>query len=137
MKFGINTFLFASPFTTERLEFLREFKDMGFDAVEIAFENEGDLDYRVTLQALKDNGLACCSLCGAFGKGRDLRGSEEERRGRTKPLQERLDVVPMLLGGTGARPALVSQELGVFLDDGQVPWQVRFRVSLRDDTPLP
>ena len=49
MKLGINTFLFASPFTTERLGLLREFKEMGFDGVEIAFEKEGDLDYGVTL----------------------------------------------------------------------------------------
>jgi D-psicose/D-tagatose/L-ribulose 3-epimerase len=79
MKLGINTFLFASPFTTQRLGLLREFKEMGFDGVEIAFEKEGDLDYGTTLKALEDNGLKCCSLCGAFGKGRDLRGTPEEQ----------------------------------------------------------
>ena len=80
MKLGINTFLFAAPFTTEHLHLLKDFKDMGFDGVEISLQNEGDLDYSRTLQALKDNGLECCSLCGAFGKGRDLRGTVEEQK---------------------------------------------------------
>ena len=79
MIFGINTFLFASPFTTEQLPLLEKFKEMGFSGVEISFENEGDLDHKIALQALKDNGLECCSVCGAFGKGRDLRGTEEEQ----------------------------------------------------------
>jgi len=80
MKFGINTFLFASPFTTARLDLLSTFKEMGFDGVEISLENEGDLDYRTALQALEDNGLKCCSICGAFGRGRDLRGTRDEQQ---------------------------------------------------------
>lgn len=79
MKFGINTFLFASPFTTERLGLFREFKEMGFDGVEVAFEQEGQLDFAAARRAFKDSGLQCCSLCGAFGKGRDLRGAPEEQ----------------------------------------------------------
>jgi len=79
LKVGINTFLFASPFTNKNLGTLKEFKEIGFDGVEFALENRGDFNYKETLSALKDNGLECCSICGAFGPGRDLRGKESEQ----------------------------------------------------------
>ena len=79
VKFGINTFLFASPFTDKSLSILKDFKRMGFDGVEVAMENRGDFDPVRLLGALKDNGLECCSVCGAYGPDRDLRGTEEEQ----------------------------------------------------------
>lgn len=76
MRFGINTFLFASPFTDESVSNLSVFKKLGFDGVEIAYENSGDFNHKLMLQALKENGLECCSVCGAYGTGRDLRGDQ-------------------------------------------------------------
>ena len=76
MRFGINTFLFASPFTDESVSNLNVFKKLGFDGVEIAYENSGDFNHKLMLQALKENGLECCSVCGAYGTGRDLRGDQ-------------------------------------------------------------
>ena len=39
MKFGINTFLFASPFTNKHTELFSQFKRWGFDTVEIPIED--------------------------------------------------------------------------------------------------
>jgi len=91
MKFGINTFLFASPFTNESIKILKYFKEMGFDGVEIALENKGDFDYKDTLKALKDNGLECCSICGAYGEGRDLRGIKKDQEGGKKYIKDCID----------------------------------------------
>ena len=44
MKFGINTFLFASPFTNRSTRRFRQFKAWGFDGVEIAVEDPADFD---------------------------------------------------------------------------------------------
>ena len=79
MKFGVNTFLFTSPFTDESTDILKLIREIGFDGVEISLENIGDFDCGETLKALKDNGLACCSVCGFFAKDRDLRGSQSQQ----------------------------------------------------------
>lgn len=96
MKFGINTFLFASPFTDKSIELLKGFKTMGFDGVEIALENKGDFNYRDVLSALKDNGLQCCSVCGAYGTGRDLRGTPQEQETAKQYIKDCIDACSAL-----------------------------------------
>ncbi len=78
MKFGINTLLYAGTFTDQHTDLFKKFNSMGFDGVEIALEKEGDIDYKVTLDKLKENNLQCCSICGLFGPDRDIRGPNEE-----------------------------------------------------------
>jgi len=96
VKFGINTFLFASPFSNKSLKILKNFKEMGFDGVEIALENRGDFDCKETLKALKDNALECCSICGAYGEGRDLRGSKSEQEGGKRYIRDCIDACAAL-----------------------------------------
>lgn len=72
IKFGVSTWLWTSPFTTESIDFLfPKIASMGFDAVEIALEDPSLVD----VKALK-NGLQRYNLkpiiCGAFGPSRDL-----------------------------------------------------------------
>ena len=78
MKFGINTLLYAATFTDENTKIFKKFKEIGFDGVEIALEKKGDLDYKMTLNELKENGLKCSSICGLFGPDRDIRGPNRE-----------------------------------------------------------
>ncbi|GAI37939.1 unnamed protein product, partial [marine sediment metagenome] len=78
MKFGINTLLYAATFTDENTKIFKKFKEIGFDGVEIALEKKGDLDYEITLNELKENGLRCSSICGLFGPDRDIRGPNRE-----------------------------------------------------------
>ena len=78
MKFGINTLLYAATFTDENLDIFQTFKKLGFNGVEIALEKKGDLDYKRTLNALRENGLECSSICGLFGPNRDLRGPDRD-----------------------------------------------------------
>ena len=44
MRFGINTLLFASPFTNEHTKLFPTFKQWGFDSVEIAIEDASHVD---------------------------------------------------------------------------------------------
>lgn len=93
MLFGINTFLFQSPFTTGSLGLLEKFREWGFDSVEIALENVSDLDIRKLKKALRDNGLVCGSICGAFGPGRDLRGSRQEQQNAIDYIKGVMDIM--------------------------------------------
>lgn len=103
MTFGINTFLFKSPFTNESLPFLKKFKQWGFDSVEIALEDSSHIDPKLLKQALADNDMVCASMCGAMGPGRDLRGSKSDQQGSLDYIKSVLDVMaevgtPVLAG---------------------------------------
>ncbi len=103
MIFGINTFLFKSPFTNESLPLLKKFKEWGFDSVEIALEDASHIDPKTLNKALADNGLVCASMCGAMGPGRDLRGSKQDQQNSLDYIKGVLDVMaevgtPVLAG---------------------------------------
>jgi len=96
MKFGINTFLFRSPFTTKDISLFPTFKNWGFDSVEIALENADDIDPATVKKALDENSLICGSICAAMGPGRDLRGNEEDQNSAINYLKSLIDVMPQL-----------------------------------------
>ena len=69
-KYGINTFLWSSPFQTKDLHYLDHAKALGFDLVEIPIESAGDVDYGAAAEAYARTGLAC-TTCAVMGAGRD------------------------------------------------------------------
>ena len=79
MRFGINTFLFTSPFTNESTKLFPQFKKWGFESVEIPVEDPGHIDPAHVKAELAKSGLVCGSICAAMGPGRDLRGTNEEQ----------------------------------------------------------
>ena len=80
MRFGINSFLFTSPFTNESTKHFKTFKKWGFDTVEIPIEDPSHIDPAHVRAALDKAGLACGSVCACMGPGRDFRGSEPEQQ---------------------------------------------------------
>ena len=79
MRFGINSFLFVSPFTTTSVKLFKKFKAWGFDTVEIPVEAPGHIDPKVLKAAAEKAGIAIGSVCACMGPGRDLRGSAAEQ----------------------------------------------------------
>ena len=72
VKFGVSTWLWTSPFTTESIEVLfPKIAKMGFDVVEIALEDPALVDVKVVKKALQQYNLGAI-ICGAFGPTRDL-----------------------------------------------------------------
>jgi D-psicose/D-tagatose/L-ribulose 3-epimerase len=71
VKFGVSTWLWTSPFTTETVELFPKIKSMGYDAVEIPVEYPEKIDGNKVKAALKRHGLEPI-VCGAFGPSRDL-----------------------------------------------------------------
>jgi D-psicose/D-tagatose/L-ribulose 3-epimerase len=80
MRFGINTFLFTSPFTTESVKLFPQFKKWGFDTVEIPVESPEHIDPAIVRAAADKHGLAIGSVCACMGPGRDFRGTPEEQQ---------------------------------------------------------
>jgi D-psicose/D-tagatose/L-ribulose 3-epimerase len=96
MNFGINTFLFTSPFTTESVNLFPQFKKWGFDSVEIALEDPSHIDPAIVKKHLDKNGLVCKTLCAAMGPDRDLRGTPEQQQTGMAYMKGLLDVMGVL-----------------------------------------
>ena len=72
MRFGVNTWVWASPLTTQELQTLApKVKGMGFDWIELPIEGLNDFDYVEAGKIIRDNGLGG-SMCAAMGPDRDL-----------------------------------------------------------------
>jgi D-psicose/D-tagatose/L-ribulose 3-epimerase len=80
MRFGINTFLFTSPFTNDSTKLFKTFKKWGFETVEIPVEDPSHIDPAHVKSELENHGLVCGSVCACMGPGRDFRGSPEEQK---------------------------------------------------------
>jgi len=96
MKFGINTFLFTSPFTNKNTRLFRQFKAWGFDGVEIVVENPTDIDPAFVRSQLDRHGLICTSICGCFPTSRDLRGTKTQQRASINYLKRLVDMAGIL-----------------------------------------
>lgn len=92
MHYGINTFLFASPFTNDSTRWFAQFRDWGFDAVEIALEDPADVDPGYVGKQLAGHGLVCHTVCAAMGPARDFRGTPEQQQTAMTYLKALVDV---------------------------------------------
>src|SRR5580658_6923333 len=91
MRFGINTFLFTSPFTTQSVKLFPKFKNWGFDTVEIPIEAPAHINPHKVKAALDKSGLVCGSACACMGPDRDLRGSGRQQQTALKYMMAVLD----------------------------------------------
>ena len=80
ISFGVSTWLWTSPFTTDSVKTLfPKIAKMGFDIVEIAVEDPSLVDTGVVKEALQQYNLKA-NICGAFGPSRDLTHEEKQVR---------------------------------------------------------
>jgi D-psicose/D-tagatose/L-ribulose 3-epimerase len=76
IEFGVSTWLWTSPFTTETVRLFPKIKKMGYDFVEIPVEDPALIDAGAVKNALEENELKA-TVCGAFGPSRDLTNEDE------------------------------------------------------------
>jgi D-psicose/D-tagatose/L-ribulose 3-epimerase len=95
MKYGLNSFLFESPFTNKSFRLIQQVKDWGFDTIEIAIEDPSHVDPSLLKKALDDSGLACGTVCAAVGAGRDFRGTKQEQQTSMDYMKGLLDMMPV------------------------------------------
>ena len=72
MRFGVNTWVWTAPLTTEELAHLApKIANMGFDWIEVPLETLGDIDYQIGAKIIAEHDLGV-SCCAAMGPDRDL-----------------------------------------------------------------
>jgi len=96
MRFGINSFLYVSPFTTASVKLFPQFKKWGFETVEIPVESPDHIDPAAVKAAADKAGLAIGSICACMGSGRDFRGTAEEQKTATDYVQTLIDQAVVL-----------------------------------------
>ncbi len=97
MKFGANTFIWRSPFSTQDdLDLIPKLKGMGFDLIEIAVEDPALIDLDVLEKTLVENDLGLVTG-GVYGPGRNISSLEAgEREAAKKYLRWMIDAAQKL-----------------------------------------
>jgi D-psicose/D-tagatose/L-ribulose 3-epimerase len=83
VKFGISTFVWVSPFRTEVFSVIEKVASLGFDVVEVAFEEPDLIDVKQLKELVKKERLEVAT-CGVFGADRDLISEDSEVRENAK-----------------------------------------------------
>jgi len=91
MRLGLNTFLFTSPFNNKSTKLFKQFKDWGFETVELPIEDPAHIDPKHVKRELDKVGLTCGSVCACMGPSRDLRGSPKQQQIGLKYIKTLLD----------------------------------------------
>ncbi len=91
MRFGINSFLFVSPFVTASTKLFSQVKKWGFDTVEIPVEDPSHIDPVAVKAAAKKAGIAVGSICACMGPGRDFRGNAAEQKAGAAYIKALID----------------------------------------------
>ena len=92
MRFGLNTFLVNSGFTDDDLDLIPVFKGYGADVIELAIVDPAVVTAQKLKAALLENELTRPIVCGAFGPGRDLRGTPEQVETAANYISELIDL---------------------------------------------
>jgi D-psicose/D-tagatose/L-ribulose 3-epimerase len=96
MRFGINTFLFTSPFTNDSTKLFPRFKRWGFESIEIPIEDPSHIDPAHVKRELDKHGLVCGTACACVGPDRDLRGTPKQQRDGLKYMMKVIDQMVVL-----------------------------------------
>jgi D-psicose/D-tagatose/L-ribulose 3-epimerase len=96
MRFGINSFLWESPFKTESTKHFKKFKKWGFDSVELPIEDPSHIDPAKVKVALDKAGIVCGSVCACMGPDRDLRGNKKQQATGLKYMKALIDQMVIL-----------------------------------------
>jgi len=84
MRFGANTFIFRSPFSTDKdLDLIPKLKEMGFDLIEVAVEDPDLVDTDLLKKTLDENNIGIVT-CGAYGPGRNISSLDPVERQAAK-----------------------------------------------------
>ena len=90
MRFGVNTFIWRSPFATAGdLDLVDLAADLGAEVFEVAVEEPSLVDPDALAQALRARALGAV-VCGAYGPGRDVGDPDPGVRERTLAYVARL-----------------------------------------------
>ncbi len=104
MRYGLNFLVYTPTFSKEKVDLIKKVADMGFDGVEVPFNDLSVLDAKATNRAREAAGVgltACCVML----PGTSLCGEDDvERRAGLKRIRQMVDITADMGGDTVAGP---------------------------------
>jgi D-psicose/D-tagatose/L-ribulose 3-epimerase len=118
--FGVNTWVWTSPLTDQRLvELAPRIRDWGFDVIELPVENAGDWDPGRAAKLLDSLGLAATVIV-AMAPGRELVAADRETIATTRDyMRHVVDVAATVSSPVIAGPAYTSVGRTWRIDDAE------------------
>ena len=104
MRFGLNSFLVSSSFSTADISWIKVFKAWGADFVELAVLHPEELDVSALSRALGDAGMENNPVCGMFPPQHDLRGDATQQKSCLDYTRRLIDLAAALGSKTVAGP---------------------------------
>ncbi|NLK87144.1 MAG: sugar phosphate isomerase/epimerase [Clostridiaceae bacterium] len=89
MMIGASSYIWVSPFTTQKTDQLAHARDIGFDVYEIAVEEPDAIDENEVYEKAQRAGIAV-HVCGAYGETRDISSDVPEYRDNGMAYGKRL-----------------------------------------------
>ncbi|MGB2820242.1 MAG: sugar phosphate isomerase/epimerase family protein [Phycisphaerae bacterium] len=104
VRYGLNLLVYTATFSKDQLDLIPKVADMGYDGVEIPFNDLSVLDAKATRQAREKAGVGLTSCC-VLMPGTNLCGEKEaERKAGVERLKRMADITAEMGGDTVAGP---------------------------------
>ncbi|KPJ72481.1 MAG: hypothetical protein AMK72_08225 [Planctomycetes bacterium SM23_25] len=126
MRYGLNLLVYTATFSKDQLDLIAKVADMGYDGVEIPFNDLSVLDAKATRAALEKAKMGMTSCCVMMPGTSPCSQDADERKAGLKRLQEMIDITAEMGGEAVAGPlyAPVGQMSGRARTDDEWKWCV-------------
>jgi D-psicose/D-tagatose/L-ribulose 3-epimerase len=104
VRFGLNLLVYTATFSKDQIDLIPKAAEMGFDGVEIPFNNLDILDPKATRKARESAGMGL-TACVVLMPGTSITSTDaEERRVGVERLKRTVDITAEMGGGMVAGP---------------------------------
>ncbi len=126
VKYGLNLLVYTATFSKDQTDLIRKVADMGYDGVEIPFNDLGVLDAKATRRACEKAGVGLTSCCVLMPGTNLCSDKKAERTAGIARLRKLIDITAEMGGDMVAGPlyAPVSHLTGRWRTEDEWKWCV-------------
>ena len=126
VRYGLNLLLYTATFSRDRVDLIRKVAEMGYDCVEVPFNDLSVLDAPATRRACEEAGVGLTSCCVLLPGANVCGESEAERKAGVEQLRRMADITAEMGGNVMAGPLYspVGHHTGRARTDDEWKWCV-------------
>ncbi|MBE3071280.1 MAG: sugar phosphate isomerase/epimerase [Planctomycetes bacterium] len=126
VRYGLNLLIYTAAFSKDQVDLIRKVADMGYDGVEVPFNDLSILDPKATAQAREKAGVGLTSCCVMMPGTSPCGTKAEERQAGLARLKQMIDLTAEMGGDVVAGPLYspVGQLSGRARTDDEWRWCV-------------
>ena len=104
VRYGLNLLVYTPTFSIDKVDLVRKVADMGYDGVEIPFNDLNVLDAKATRQACQAAGIGLTSCCVLLPGTSLCSPKQAERKAGVERVRRMIDITAEMGGDTVAGP---------------------------------